>query len=225
MSHRRLADIVGYTAMMQRNEQAGLAKVRRFSAVMEEQVEAHHGEIRQFMGDGWLCIFHSAVQAFRDLSEKQDQEYFCDGVAEALLVNNPFSVLAKTNLSRINLWTGNYERVLEVTEKTLQEHPRQSSAMRHRGEAFLMLGKNEAALGIFEELSSILNYANYANVIALNRLGKKEESRLAFQQARPQMVATHQALFFVEYQQIDSAFYYLEKGIREKTVAALFRVH
>ena len=57
------ADIVGYTAMMQRNEQEGLAKVRHFSEVIEQQVVAHQGEVLQFMGDGCLCIFHSAVQA------------------------------------------------------------------------------------------------------------------------------------------------------------------
>ncbi|MEM7371604.1 MAG: hypothetical protein AAF587_23520 [Bacteroidota bacterium] len=33
------ADIVGYTAMMQRNEQEGLAKVRRFSELVEHQGE------------------------------------------------------------------------------------------------------------------------------------------------------------------------------------------
>lgn len=68
MPSRRLAaimftDIVGYTAMMQRNEQEGLAKVRRFSEVMESEVKANEGEVLQFMGDGCLCIFHSAVQA------------------------------------------------------------------------------------------------------------------------------------------------------------------
>ena len=57
------ADIVGYTAMMQRNEQEGLAKVRHFSAVIEQQVRKHEGEVLQFMGDGCLCVFHSAVQA------------------------------------------------------------------------------------------------------------------------------------------------------------------
>lgn len=57
------ADIVGYTAMMQRNEQEGLAKVRHFSEVIEREVIAHQGEVLQFMGDGCLCVFHSAVQA------------------------------------------------------------------------------------------------------------------------------------------------------------------
>lgn len=32
------ADVVGYTAMMQRNEQEGLEKVHRFSEVMEAEV-------------------------------------------------------------------------------------------------------------------------------------------------------------------------------------------
>ncbi|MEL7533970.1 MAG: hypothetical protein AAFN10_21855 [Bacteroidota bacterium] len=58
MPSRRLAaimfaDIVGYTAMMQRNEQEGLAKVRRFSEVIELEVQAKEGEVLQFMGDGF----------------------------------------------------------------------------------------------------------------------------------------------------------------------------
>ena len=77
MSTRRLAaimftDIVGYTAMMQRNEQEGLAKVRHFSKTMEEQVKSHHGEILQFMGDGCLCIFNSAVEAMHAAKNIQE---------------------------------------------------------------------------------------------------------------------------------------------------------
>ena len=77
MPTRRLAaimftDIVGYTAMMQQNEQEGLAKVRRFSQTMEEQVKSHHGEILQFMGDGCLCIFNSAVEAMHAAKNIQE---------------------------------------------------------------------------------------------------------------------------------------------------------
>ena len=57
------ADIVGYTAMMQRDEAEGLLRVRRFNEVLEQQVNAHEGEILQFLGDGCLCIFHSAIEA------------------------------------------------------------------------------------------------------------------------------------------------------------------
>ena len=77
MPNRRLAaimftDIVGYTAMMQRNEQEGLAKVRHFSQTMEEQVKSHNGEILQFMGDGCLCIFNSAVEAMHAAKNIQE---------------------------------------------------------------------------------------------------------------------------------------------------------
>jgi class 3 adenylate cyclase len=68
MTSRRLAaimfsDIVGYTAMMQRNEKEGLEKVHRFSEVMEEQAVSNHGEILEFRGDGCLAVFNSAVEA------------------------------------------------------------------------------------------------------------------------------------------------------------------
>ena len=66
------ADIVGYTAMMQQNEQEGLAKVRHFSQTIEEQVKSHNGEILQFMGDGCLCIFNSAVEAMHAAKNIQE---------------------------------------------------------------------------------------------------------------------------------------------------------
>lgn len=65
------ADIVGYTAMMQRNEKEGLIKVRHFSKVIKLQVNNHEGEVLKFMGDGCLCIFQSAVQALHAASKIQ----------------------------------------------------------------------------------------------------------------------------------------------------------
>ena len=67
------ADIVGYTAMMQRNEQEGLATVHRFNAVMETQVQAHQGEILEFRGDGCLVVFDSAVEAVHAAKAIQEQ--------------------------------------------------------------------------------------------------------------------------------------------------------
>ncbi|MDW3651175.1 MAG: adenylate/guanylate cyclase domain-containing protein [Bacteroidia bacterium] len=57
------ADIAGYTAMMQRNEKEGLAKVHRFSEVMEAKAASNNGEILEFRGDGCLAVFNSAVEA------------------------------------------------------------------------------------------------------------------------------------------------------------------
>jgi len=70
MPNRRLAaimfaDIAGYTAMMQRDEQLGLARVRRFVNVAKTRVEAHAGEMVDLRGDGGLCVFPSAVDALQ----------------------------------------------------------------------------------------------------------------------------------------------------------------
>jgi len=56
-------DIVGYTAMMQQDEEAGMLRLRRYQRVLEEQVELHHGRVIQQYGDGSLTLFDSAVEA------------------------------------------------------------------------------------------------------------------------------------------------------------------
>ncbi len=55
--------------MMQRNEKEGLAKVHRFSEVMEANASANHGEILEFRGDGCLAVFKSAVEAMHAAQE------------------------------------------------------------------------------------------------------------------------------------------------------------
>lgn len=65
---RRLAaimftDIVGYTAMMQENEQAA-AKVReRHREIFHKYHDQFNGEVIQYYGDGTLSIFKSAIEA------------------------------------------------------------------------------------------------------------------------------------------------------------------
>ncbi len=65
---RRLAaimftDIVGYTAMMQRDEADALLRVRRYRELLALHSERHHGELLHHYGDGSLTIFSSAVEA------------------------------------------------------------------------------------------------------------------------------------------------------------------
>jgi TolB-like protein/tetratricopeptide (TPR) repeat protein len=57
------ADIVGYTAMMQRSEVDAVASRDRFRAVLTHLVPDHHGTVVQHYGDGTLAIFPSAVEA------------------------------------------------------------------------------------------------------------------------------------------------------------------
>ncbi len=66
-------DIVGYTQMMQRDENAALASVRRHHELLEKTVLAHDGEIYQYYGDGSLSIFNSATQAVQCAYDLQKQ--------------------------------------------------------------------------------------------------------------------------------------------------------
>ena len=70
MSTRRLtaimfADIVGYTAMMQRDEQAGMARANLLREAITTLSQTYAGELLEVRGDGALCIFGSAVEAIR----------------------------------------------------------------------------------------------------------------------------------------------------------------
>ena len=59
------ADIIGYTAMMQADEAAGIAKASRLREVITRLVPQHEGELIEMRGDGALCVFGSSVEAVR----------------------------------------------------------------------------------------------------------------------------------------------------------------
>lgn len=59
------ADIQGYTAMMQRDEQNASIVLRHFQKQLEEKVRAHSGSIVNFYGDGALCTFQIPIDAMR----------------------------------------------------------------------------------------------------------------------------------------------------------------
>jgi adenylate cyclase len=54
-------DIVGYTALMQTNEEEAKKKRQRHKFVFDHSVEEHHGKVLQYFGDGTLSIFSSAI--------------------------------------------------------------------------------------------------------------------------------------------------------------------
>ncbi len=59
-----VADVVGYSRLMEADETATLESLReRRRAVVEPLVREHEGRIVKFMGDGVLAEFHSATQA------------------------------------------------------------------------------------------------------------------------------------------------------------------
>ncbi|MDH3245354.1 MAG: adenylate/guanylate cyclase domain-containing protein, partial [Saprospiraceae bacterium] len=51
------ADISGYTALMQKDEELASESLRRFQSKLEDEVIRHHGKVANFYGDGALCLF------------------------------------------------------------------------------------------------------------------------------------------------------------------------
>jgi adenylate cyclase len=56
-------DMEGYTALMQKNEQAAIERRNRHRQVFEKAMADHGGKIIQYYGDGTLSIFTSAIHA------------------------------------------------------------------------------------------------------------------------------------------------------------------
>jgi TolB-like protein/class 3 adenylate cyclase/Tfp pilus assembly protein PilF len=59
------ADIVGYTAMMQEDEEQAKRIRDKQREVLESCIDKYHGRIIQYYGDGTLSIFGSALEAVR----------------------------------------------------------------------------------------------------------------------------------------------------------------
>ena len=57
------ADIAGYTALMQHDEQAALQKLSRFKETLQAKTAEFQGNIIQYYGDGCLVVFDSPVAA------------------------------------------------------------------------------------------------------------------------------------------------------------------
>ena len=58
-------DMVGFTALMQEDEAIAIAKRDRYAAVLRQEHAAAGGRIVQYLGDGSLSIFNSALDAVR----------------------------------------------------------------------------------------------------------------------------------------------------------------
>ena len=56
-------DMVGYTALMQKDEPKARELIERHRIFIKPLVEKHGGEILQYVGDGTFCTFESAIEA------------------------------------------------------------------------------------------------------------------------------------------------------------------
>ncbi|MBL9048342.1 MAG: adenylate/guanylate cyclase domain-containing protein, partial [Tabrizicola sp.] len=69
-----VADVVGYSRMMEQDEAGTLAALKeRRKAILEPVVKEHGGRIVKVMGDGALVEFGSAVNAVQGAIELQKQ--------------------------------------------------------------------------------------------------------------------------------------------------------
>ena len=57
------ADIVGFTALMQRDEDRARAQRDRQRESLERHISANNGHLVQYFGDGTLAMFDSSVAA------------------------------------------------------------------------------------------------------------------------------------------------------------------
>ena len=64
-------DMVGYTALMQKDEDKARELIERHRAHMKPFVGKHGGEIIQYVGDGTFCRFDSAIEAVYSALEIQ----------------------------------------------------------------------------------------------------------------------------------------------------------
>jgi len=56
-------DMVGYTALMQKNEKQAKSNRDRHRSVLQNEISEHNGQILQYYGDGTLSVFGSVVDA------------------------------------------------------------------------------------------------------------------------------------------------------------------
>jgi adenylate cyclase len=67
------ADMTGYTALMQENEQLARSKRKRLKDVLETVIARFNGRILQYYGDGSLSIFNSAIDCVHCAIHMQQQ--------------------------------------------------------------------------------------------------------------------------------------------------------
>ena len=67
------ADMVGYTSLMQENEQLARMKRKRLKEVLESTIGTFNGKIVQYYGDGSLSIFGSAIDCVDSAISIQQQ--------------------------------------------------------------------------------------------------------------------------------------------------------
>src|SRR4029079_13013700 len=67
------ADMVGYTALKQENEQLARLQRKRLKEVIDATISRFNGKVLQHYGDGSLSIFNSAIDCVKSAINIQQQ--------------------------------------------------------------------------------------------------------------------------------------------------------
>ncbi len=137
------ADVVGYSANMEKDEQATLAALRHLrQEILEPVISEHGGRIIKSMGDGWL-IEHSSAQAIvasdaavaadeRDAyalataSQAKAQAGLSEDalpLAQRAIRNNPYLPPGHAIASLCYFQLGRYEEAKEAGDQALELNP------------------------------------------------------------------------------------------------------
>lgn len=66
------ADIVGYTSLMQQNEEQTLQIIKRYQEILDKAASTHHGKVLKNYGDGSLMTFSNSLDAVTAAKEIQE---------------------------------------------------------------------------------------------------------------------------------------------------------
>ena len=64
-------DMVGYTSLMQSDEEKARNLVQKQRDLLKPLVEKHDGTVLQYVGDGTFCMFNSAIESVNAAMEIQ----------------------------------------------------------------------------------------------------------------------------------------------------------
>jgi len=64
-------DMVGYTALMQKDESKARELIQRHRDLMKPHIDKHNGDVLQYVGDATFCVFNSAIEAVNAAVEIQ----------------------------------------------------------------------------------------------------------------------------------------------------------
>ena len=151
MTSRRLAailaaDVVGYSAMMEGDEERTASRIRALrSNIIEPALEQHSGRLVKAVGDGVFAEFSSPVEAVRAALVIQQRLR-----AEMLLKLNPSDSILLQRSAALLAFLGEPDRARDLFERALAIDPDDIQVRYNAACTYSMLGDLDAAITSLE---------------------------------------------------------------------------